>query len=114
MPLFKIETTEEPQYQNNSNVMKSASIFISEMLGKPEQYVMACVETKKDMMFGGRVDPTAFVTLKSIGLPVDKCSEYSGQICQFIEDQFNVPSDRVFIDFADLKGNMFGWNGKTF
>ncbi len=71
MPLFKIETTEEPQYQNKSNILKLASEFISEMLGKPEQYVMVSLETKKDMMFAGSVDPNAFVTLKSIGLPVD-------------------------------------------
>ena len=113
MPLFKIETNKEPQYQNTS-VLKSASELISEMLGKPEQYVMVSIETQKEMTFGGSADPTAFVTLKSIGLPVNKCSQFSGRICQFIKEQFNIPPDRVFIDFVDIQGNMFGWNGKTF
>ena len=31
-----------------------------------------------------------------------------------IEQTLGVPKDRVFIDFKELQGNMFGWNGKTF
>lgn len=112
MPFFKIETNQ--QLTDTENVIKNASRFVAELLNKPEQYVMISVETGKKMMFGGSVAPTAFVRLKSIGLPVDKCALLSEKICRFVADELDVPPDRVFIDFADLKRNMFGWNGKTF
>jgi len=65
-------------------------------------------------MFGGESQPTAFVLLKSIGLPADRCAEFSERICQFLNDEMEVPADRVFIEFVDLKRNLFGWNGNTF
>ena len=112
MPFFKIETNQ--QLIDIENVVKNASGFVAALLNKPEQYVMISVETDPKMMFGGSMAPTAFVRLKSIGLPVDKCAHFSEKICRFVETELGVPPDRVFIDFQDLKGNMFGWNGKTF
>ena len=84
------------------------------MLGKPEKYVMVSIEAGKQMMFGGKADLTAFVQLKSIGLPVDRCAEFSGKICDFLSGELGIQPDRVFIDFTDLERNMFGWDGKTF
>ncbi len=112
MPFFKIETNQK--INDTESILKKASDFISEMLIKPEQYVMVSIETDPQMMFAGDTQPTAFVQLKSIGLQTDKCTEFSGKICQFINDELGIQADRVFIDFKDLQGNMFGWNNKTF
>jgi phenylpyruvate tautomerase len=114
MPFFKIETNQQLNDTGTQNILKKSSELISEMLSKPEKFVMVSIETNKQMMFGGDTEPTAFVQLKSIGLPVDRCAEFSGKICQFLSDEFGIQPDRVFIDFKDLERNMFGWNGKTF
>lgn len=114
MPFFKIETNQPVNPDGTKRLLKNASEFISEMLVKPEQYVMVSIEPEKQMMFSGNDDPTAFVQLKSIGLPIDRCPDFSSRICQFLASELGIAADRVYIDFADLERNMFGWNGKTF
>ena len=114
MPFFKIETNHQAAASDTEALLVKSSKLIAEMLGKPEQYVMVSIETDKLMMFGGNHDMTAFVQLKSIGLPVDQCAEFSARICRFLSDELDIKPDRVFIDFANLERNMFGWNGSTF
>lgn len=114
MPYFSIETNKNIDEESNKVLMKEASGFIAALLGKPEQYVMVSLKTEIPLIFGGSEGPAAIIQLKSIGLPVDRCSEFSEKICDFIQGEFGIPKDRVFIDFKDIKGNMFGWNGKTF
>ncbi len=114
MPFFKIETSRQIDDTDIQSILERASGFISDMLAKPEQYVMVSIEANKQMMFGADAEPAAFVQLKSIGLPTDRCSEFSSRICQFINDELRVRPDRVFIDFKNLERNIFGWNGKTF
>lgn len=114
MPFFKIETSQQINTDDIQSTLKKASELISGMLGKPEHYVMVSIEAGKQMMFGGMADPAAFVQLKSIGLPVEKCAGYSKEICRFLGDEFDIQPDRIFIDFKNLERNMFGWNGKTF
>jgi hypothetical protein len=40
--------------------------------------------------------------------------EYSEKICGYIQEELGIPKDRIFIDFTNLVGYMFGWSGKTF
>lgn len=114
MPFVKIETNHQLAAAATEALLAKSSKLMSEMLGKPEQYVMVSIKPGQQMMFGGNDDPTAFVQLKSIGLPLDKCTELSSRICQFLADEMGISADRVFIDFTDLERSMFGWNGKTF
>jgi len=114
MPFFKVETNRQADDARTGALLNKASALVSQMLGKPEKFVMVSIETDKRMMFGGDGEPTAFVQLKSIGLPTDRCAEFSGKICQFLSDELGIQPDRVFIDFKDAARNLFGWNGKTF
>jgi phenylpyruvate tautomerase PptA (4-oxalocrotonate tautomerase family) len=54
------------------------------------------------------------VTLRSIGLPTERCNEFAAKISHFLEAALQVSKERVFIDFTDLHRDRFGWNGKTF
>lgn len=114
MPYFSIETNQAMDDAARQKLMKKTSQFVAELTGKPEQYVMIAVEPGTAMTFGGGKGPTAFVRLKSIGLPTDRCAELSEKICDFIEEELGVPGERTFIDFNALDPNLFGWNGKTF
>ena len=114
MPYFSIETNQSIDPPSNRQLLKKTSAFIANLLGKPESYVMISIKPDTPLIFGGSDAPAAFVRLKSIGLPRDRCPELSEKICNLIEQELAVPRDRVFIDFKDLARNMFGWNGKTF
>jgi phenylpyruvate tautomerase PptA (4-oxalocrotonate tautomerase family) len=114
MPYFSIETNQPIDRAANQLLLKKTSAFIADLLGKPESYVMISIQPQMPLIFGGSDAPAAFVRLKSIGLPQDRCPELSEKICNLIEQELAVPQDRIFIDFKDLARNLFGWNGKTF
>ncbi|HEU24154.1 MAG: hypothetical protein C0176_00675 [Mesoaciditoga sp.] len=109
MPYIRIETNIETK----EDLLKGLSSLVSKLLGKPERYVMASIETKK-MIFDGKMDPCAFVELKSIGLPEGRTDKLSGELCDFIEKNTGIKKDRIYINFVDFKGSMWGWNGTTF
>jgi len=112
MPLIKVETNAVPPRADET--VKALSSLAADMLGKPEQYVLAILEDDKEMTFGGTNAPAAFVTLHSIGLPEDRTPEFSASICSFLETAMGIPSDRIYIAFGNLERHLFGWNSKTF
>ena len=114
MPYFSIDTNQEMDSASTQETIRNASAFLAELLGKPESFVMVSIKPEVPLAFGGTDDPAAFVRLKSIGLPLERCTELSDKICDFIQQELDVPKDRVFIDFKDLERGLFGWNGKTF
>ena len=114
MPYFSIDTNQAIEASKTKEIMKKASALIAGLVGKPESYVMVSIKPDTPLIFGGAADPAAFVRLKSIGLAEDRCAEFSEKICGFIEQELEIPKNRVFIDFKDLERKMFGWDGKTF
>jgi phenylpyruvate tautomerase len=114
MPYLSIDTNQTIDEATTQEIMKKASSLIAGLLGKPESYVMISIKPGTPLTFAGTNDPAAFVRLKNIGLPKDRCTELSEKICGFIDQELGVPKDRVFIDFKALERNLFGWNGKTF
>lgn len=114
MPLIKIETNQAISDPARQGVMEKASAFVANLFGKTEQYVMVTLEPGKDMMFGTTTGPAAQVTIKKIGLDADKCSEYAKAVCDFLQQELDVPPDRVFAAFEDVNPRQLGWNGKTF
>lgn len=113
MPYFSIETNKQIDASANEKLMKKASAFLSVMLGKPEQVIMVTIKPGMPYIFGGTSDPAAFVQVKSLGLERDRCSEFSEKVCSFLEEETGVPRDRAFIEFIDIDGKIFGWNGRT-
>ena len=114
MPYFSIETNRIIDQVGEEALSQRASAFIAGLLGKPESYVMVAIRHGTPMRFGGGLEPAAMVQLHSIGLPKERCAEFSAKICAFIEEVLNVAPDRIYIDFRDVERSMFGWNGKTF
>lgn len=114
MPYVSIRTNQAIDDSSQQESMKKFSAFIAELLGKPEQYVMISIRAGVPLIFGGTDAPTAFVELKSIGLPRDRCGEFAAKISDFVQAELGPPPDRVFIDFKELERDLFAWNGKTF
>jgi phenylpyruvate tautomerase PptA (4-oxalocrotonate tautomerase family) len=114
VPYFAIQTNQLLDDTARADLLKSASAFIAELLGKPEAYVMVALDAGVPLSFGASRNPAAYVTLRSIGLPTERCNEFAAKISHFLEATLQVSKERVFIDFTDLHRDRFGWNGKTF
>lgn len=114
MPLIRVETNVDVDARRVKETASALSRLAADLLGKPESYVMAVFEPGKALCFGGSHDPAAFVQLHSIGLPEDRTPDFSRELCTFLQSALDVPSERIYIDFADIERHLFGWDGRTF
>ncbi len=111
MPLLSIETNQQP---HDSETLKALSKAVANMLGKPESYVMLKYEQNTNMLFAGNDQPLAHLKLKSLGLPEDKTADFSAELCRLMQIHFNVPGERVYIEFSNPQRHLWGWNSGTF
>ena len=114
MPYISIETNQSIDETVADKFAGQVSAFAAEITGKAEQWMMVAIKPGTMMVYNGSHDPVAFVELKSIGLPEEKCAEFSRRICDFLSTELDIPPERVYIEFKDLQRAMFGWNGNTF
>ena len=112
MPLLKIQSNRD--YRDIPGVLKNASVLLSEILGKPEKYIMVSFELNPEMIFGGSRNPLLYIELKSIGLPKDRTKEISSKLSKFLNEETGVSINRMYIEFSDAERAMWGWNGTTF
>jgi phenylpyruvate tautomerase len=114
MPLLKIQTNAVLDADAGKALLAEASRAVAALLGKPERYVMVSLETAATMAFGGDTSPLAYLEMKSIGLPQERTDALSTALCELMNTALGVSADRVYIEFADAQGHLWGWNGGTF
>ncbi len=114
MPYLKIQTNQEIEAAAAQNLLSEASRLVAAQLGKPESYVMVALQPPLPMLFAGKPDATAYLELKSIGLPESKTAALSAALCELMETHLQIPKERIYIEFSDAPRAMWGWNGATF
>ena len=115
MPLIQVFTSAGPPADGAKDLLADLSKLAAARFGKPERWVMTCLVPGLPMTFGGERAPAAFVAVKNIGkMSGDDTETLSREICARLSRALGVPSDRIYIDFADAVGAMWGWNGETF
>lgn len=115
MPLIKVQTSIAPDAAIVSSLLKTLSASLAQHTGKPESYVMTALEPGVAMTFGGTTDPVCYIEVKSIGsFSPAQTKAMSQDFCQTIAGAIGVPANRIYIEFADAKGALWGWNGSTF
>lgn len=114
MPYLKITTSKSVEAAQKHRLLTAASKAIAAELGKPEQYMMVSLEAAVPMVFGGSQELSAFLELRGIGLPKTKAGKLSLLLCGLMKSELGVRKDRVYINFADVPANLWGWNGETF
>lgn len=116
MPLIKVQTSADaPESTAVEGLLKILSSKLANHLGKPESYVMTAFEPNIAMTFGGTIEPTCYIEVKSIGsMSPAQTKAMSQDFCQTISENLGVSINRIYIEFADAKGAMWGWNGSTF
>lgn len=114
MPLLKILTNQNIPEDRKQALLHGASEQVAALLGKPERYVMVSLARNDSMLFAGSDAPLAYLELKSIGLPANRTGELSQALCALIHRDLGIDNDRIYIEFANATGAMWGWNGATF
>lgn len=112
MPFIKVQTNQKVKREDE--LLKKLSAEMAEQIGKPESYIMTALEADLKMTFGGSTEKTAFIEVKSIGLKQSMTEELSQFICEFIEKELEIDQERIYIEFVDAPGAMWGWDGGTF
>jgi len=113
MPVLII-TTNAPIADIDAAGLKRISESLASLLGKPESYIMVMASHQDKMLFAGSSEPTAYLELKSIGLPEDQTASLSAKLCELVEDLLGIARNRIYIEFSNAKRHLFGWNGGTF
>ncbi len=116
MPLIKVQASvPRPATEQVEALLKQLSGKLAGHLGKSEAYVMTAFEADVPMTFGGTTAPACFLEVKSIGsMSPAQTKAMSQDFCQQVNAALGVPVERIYIEFADAKGSMWGWKGSTF
>ena len=116
MPFIKVQSSiATPEKTAVENLLKNLSSKLAQHLGKPESYVMTAFEADIPMTFAGTTEPVCYMEIKSIGtMSSSQTKAMSQDFCQQISEKLNIPTKRIYIEFADAKGHMWGWNESTF
>jgi|SRR6478672_2613242 phenylpyruvate tautomerase len=116
MPLIKVQTSAPaPEKSALEGLLKTLSAKLAKHTGKPESYVMTAFEPEVAMTFGGTVAPVCYIEIKNVGsMNPAQTQAMSQDFCQQIHEHLGVAPNRIYIEFADAKGSMWGWNGSTF
>ena len=98
-----------------ADFMKEMSKHIAETLSKPETYVCVCVHDDVSMTCGGKEEPCALGTLKSIGgINLENNKKVMEKLCEILERDFMIPKNRVYVEFVDMERENCGYDGATF
>jgi len=114
VPLLKIQTNTPLEPHAEQGLLKQLSETVAQTLAKPEDYVMVIIETDVAMLFAGSAQPTAFLMLKSLGLPEEKTAALSKALCETVTKKLSIPGERIYIEFSSPVRHMWGWNNATF
>ena len=114
MPMLKLQTSVPLSKEQRNTLLPTLSKLVAENIGKPEQYVMVTVETASILM-AGKAGPAALAEVRSIGgLNGRVNSQLSQKLCTLLEQTLDIPAGRVYINFANIAADHWGWNGNTF
>ncbi len=112
MPLIQVNTSSKSLVENDDLLQKDISKMVADLTRKPENFVMTMIQTDTKMTFAGSDEPCCFIKVKSIG-SLDP-SSMSNSLCELIASRTNINTNRIYIEFIDVKASNWGFNGSTF
>ncbi len=98
-----------------ASLCKRLSALIAKEVKKPERYVMVVLHPGTEMTFGGSTQTACCAELKNVGTFTDSEAERLSEIlCIELARELSVKKDRIYIEFTNADGALWGWNGGTF
>jgi phenylpyruvate tautomerase PptA (4-oxalocrotonate tautomerase family) len=114
MPLLKLETTVALNEEKQKSLLSGLSRTVAETTGKPEQYVMITA-SHSSILMSGKPGDAAFVDVRGIGgLTGSVNRQLTEKICRLLNQSLGVPANRIYLNFTDVEGGNWGWDGNTF
>ena len=112
MPFIQVNTSSKSNVENVDLLQKDISKMVADLTGKPENYVMTMIQIDNKMTFAGSDEPCCFINVKSIGslTPLSM----SKSLCELIASKTNINTNRIYIEFSDVKASNWGFNSSTF
>ncbi len=116
MPLLNLfSSAKQPDEPELAQMLRSFSKLLAAELGKPERYVMVGLAPRMDMSFGGSREPACYAELKNVGTLTDEqVEQLSALLCDAIAKALGLPRDRIYIEFTNADGALWGFDGGTF
>ena len=116
MPLVQVFTSAPaPAADAQKSLLSELSRLLAQRFGKPERWVMTCLVPDLAMTFGGAPAPAAFVAIKNVGkMTPDDTATLSSALCDRLSAGLGLARDRIYVEFTDAVGYLWGWNGETF
>jgi len=112
MPFIQINTSSKSVVENDDLLQKDISKMVADLTGKSENYVMTIIQRDTKMTFAGSDEPCCFIKVKSIGSLTP--SSMSKSLCELIASKTNINTNRIYIEFFDVKASNWGFNSATF
>ena len=112
MPFIQVNTSSKSVLEDDALLQSDLSKMVAELTGKPENYVMTMIQRDIQMTFAGSDEPCCFIKVKSIGSLSP--SSMSKSLCELIESKTNINTNRIYIEFTNIKASNWGFNGTTF
>tara|TARA_B100000945_G_scaffold244287_1_gene200541 strand:- start:17 stop:358 length:342 start_codon:yes stop_codon:yes gene_type:complete len=112
MPFIQVNTSSKTVVEDDDLLQKAISKMVVDLTGKPENYVMTMIQRDIKMTFAGSDEPCCFIEIKSIGSLSP--SSMSKSLCELIESKTNINTNRIYIEFIDVKPSNWGFNSSTF
>ena len=114
MPLLALQTSVRLSNQQRHDLLAPLSTIVAECIGKPQRYVMIAVG-EAAMLMAGAEGPAAYADVRSIGnLNGAVNRKLSERLCALLQEQLDIPPDRVYLGFTSVSAENWGWNGGTF
>ena len=115
MPLIQVFTSATLDPAAGDKLLRELSSTLAKHFDKPEQWVMTSLVPGLAMTFGGAPGPTCFATVKNIGkLTPAKTATLSADLCARLSLGLDVPANRIYLEFTDAVGYLWGYDGGTF
>lgn len=116
MPLIQLDTSSKlPSPEERNTLAQALSKVAAQCIGKPEPYVMACVQDNMAMTLGGTTEPCALVTVKSIGPLTGEVNQaLTREVSKVLKQTLRLAEDRVYCVFEERPATHWGWKGSTF
>ncbi len=116
MPLIQIFTSAPcPAREAQHALMWGISRALARHFKKSEQWVMTMLVPDVAMTFGGTDEPSCFAAVKNVGeLSSERAVQLSDDLCSRLSEGLGIPKQRIYVEFTEAQGRLWGWNGETF
>jgi phenylpyruvate tautomerase len=116
MPLINIFcSASSPDANGKKQLLVSLSALLARELGKPESYVMTNLVPQCDLTFAGTFEPACYVEVKNIGkFKPEQTQRLTARISELLGQTLGVTKSRIYVEFTDATGYLWGYDGSTF